>query len=67
MLATIQAFAGIQSAPRKAQSVSTNGGHLANEKKTPFSPLAAKKPTETLMDNSNDRPDIATIAVLGYN
>ncbi|SOY64323.1 conserved exported hypothetical protein [Cupriavidus taiwanensis] len=26
-----------------------------------------KTPTEVLTDNSNDRPDVATIAVLGYN
>jgi len=26
-----------------------------------------RKPTEHLMDNSNDRPDVATIAILGYN
>lgn len=30
-----------------------------------FGPL--RKPTEVLMDNSNDRPDVATIAILGYN
>ncbi|PZX22078.1 conserved hypothetical protein [Cupriavidus phytorum] len=26
-----------------------------------------RTPTEVLTDNSNDRPDVATIAVLGYN
>ncbi len=26
-----------------------------------------KTPTEVLTDNSNDRPDVAMIAVLGYN
>ena len=26
-----------------------------------------KTPTEVLTDNSNDRPDVATVAVLGYN
>ncbi|MCO4864844.1 hypothetical protein MKD38_24435 [Cupriavidus sp. WGlv3] len=26
-----------------------------------------KTPTQVLTDNSNDRPDVATIAVLGYN
>ncbi|MFJ4293953.1 hypothetical protein ACIP1U_29925 [Cupriavidus sp. NPDC089707] len=26
-----------------------------------------KKPSEVLMNNSNDRPDVADIAVLGYN
>ncbi|QRQ84746.1 hypothetical protein [Cupriavidus oxalaticus] len=26
-----------------------------------------KTPTEVLTDNSNDRPDVATIAILGYN
>ncbi|BDB28424.1 hypothetical protein Tamer19_38830 [Cupriavidus sp. TA19] len=29
--------------------------------------LAQRTPTEVLTDNSNDRPDVATIAVLGYN
>ncbi|MBP0619249.1 hypothetical protein [Cupriavidus consociatus] len=26
-----------------------------------------RKPSEVLMHNSNDRPDVADIAVLGYN
>jgi hypothetical protein len=26
-----------------------------------------KKPTDVLMDGSNDRPDVRTVAVLGYN
>jgi len=29
--------------------------------------LFKKKPTEVLMDNSSERPDLANIAILGYN
>lgn len=27
----------------------------------------SKRPTLTLMQNSGDRPDVATVAILGYN
>ncbi|WP_156545751.1 hypothetical protein [Cupriavidus sp. D384] len=30
-------------------------------------PRRQRTPTEVLIDNSNDRPDISAIAVLGYN
>jgi len=29
--------------------------------------VRGKKPTEVLLDNSSDRPDVRTVAVLGYN
>lgn len=32
-----------------------------------LSPRTHRTPTEVLIDNSNDRPDISSIAVLGYN
>ena len=29
--------------------------------------LVRKRPTDVLMDGSNERPDVRTVAVLGYN
>ncbi len=29
--------------------------------------FARKNPTDVLMDSPNDRPDVRTVAVLGYN
>lgn len=49
--------------PRALQGVAKPAGraHAASY----LVPL--RKPTEVLMENSNDRPDVATIAILGYN
>ncbi|CAG9185014.1 hypothetical protein LMG23994_05579 [Cupriavidus pinatubonensis] len=32
-----------------------------------FVGAAARKPTEVLAENSSDRPDVASVAILGYN
>ncbi|WP_165971511.1 hypothetical protein [Cupriavidus sp. L7L] len=46
------------SLPAATRQAPQPGPHWVSQQRTP---------TEVLTDNSNDRPDVATIAILGYN
>jgi len=65
MIATVNA-ASLSYSPTASRHRADRTGQPAHNGRPALLSQPAKKPTEVLMD-SNDRPDVATIAVLGYN
>jgi len=55
------------SLPGASQQAAQTRPHWASQARPESRALGQRTPTEVLTDNSNDRPDVATIAVLGYN
>ncbi|SEK08919.1 hypothetical protein [Paraburkholderia diazotrophica] len=50
-----------------AQERMHRDANKANAAYTPSYLLALREPTVSLAGNPNDRPDVATAAILGYN
>ncbi|KAI3605370.1 hypothetical protein D8I24_2473 (plasmid) [Cupriavidus necator H850] len=65
MIATINA-ASLSHPLTASRQRENRTGQLAHNRRPAFLSLPSKKPTEVLLD-ANERPDVATIAVLGYN